>query len=416
MYNLNYKKLTLILGFIIIVFILGYLIYALFFKPAAPTPPPEGEAPPVTGELPEAKLGPEAEIIGPPGRLPGAEEVPGIPPEGIPSLPDEIAKGRITETTALNQVASLAPTLASNGSALLYYNREDDKFYRIDRNGRTTLLSDKKFFNVQNVTWAPDKNKAILEYPDGSNILYNFNTKKQATLPKHWEDFDFSTTGDQIVAKSLGLDPDNRWLVIANDDGSKAQLIEPLGKNADKVLSSWSPNNLSIALFEESIDFDRQKVYFIGKNKENFKSATIEGRGFQPKWTPDGERLLYSVYSSANNLKPSLWLVDAKGETIGANRKQLELQTWANKCNLANSITLYCAVPKTLPEGAGLFPELAEQTTDNIYKVNLKTGAKTLIAIPDGDYNIADIVVSQDEGNLYFTDKVTGRIYKIKLR
>jgi len=212
----------------------------------------------------------------------------------------------------------------------------------------------------------------------------------------------------------MGDDPDNRWLAIANDDGSKARAIEPLGGKDATVYPSWSPNNQTIAMYTEGIDFDRQEVFFVGLNNENFKSAVIEGRGFQPKWQPEGNKLLYSVYSSTTDMKPNLWVVNARGESIGSGRKNLNVATWANKCAFANNNEIYCAVPEYLEEGAGLLPELAANTKDNLYKIDIRTGMKKLVAVPDGSYNMSDVIVS---GNyLYFTDKTTKKLYTIKLR
>ena len=269
---------------------------------------------------------------------------------------------------------------------------------------------------MEKIVWSPNKDKAILEYPDGANIVYNFTANKQITLPTHWKDFKFSANGQQIVMKSMGLDPDNRWLAIANSDGSKARRIEALGEKDATVYPSWSPNNQTIAMYTEGIDFNRQEVFFVGLNKENFKSLVIEGRGFQPKWSPKGDRLLYSVYSSDNNMKPKLWISNAQGENIGAGRKSLSVETWANKCVFADDANVYCAVPKKLEEGSGLFPEMALNTSDNLYKINTKTGLKKLVAIPNGDYNISNPIISDNGQYLYFTDEATGRLNKIQLK
>jgi len=102
--------------------------------------------------------------------------------------------------------------------------------------------------------------------------------------------------------KSIGLDTDNRWLAIANDDGSNVRAIEPLGEKDDTVYPSWSPNKQMIAMYTEGKDFTSQNVYFVGLNNENFKSTLVEGRGFQPKWSTSGNQLLYSVYSSDNDM------------------------------------------------------------------------------------------------------------------
>jgi Tol biopolymer transport system component len=215
--------------------------------------------------------------------------------------------------------------------------------------------------------------------------------------------------------KSIGLDVENRWLAISNSDGSGSRPLEYIGKNADKVYPAWSPNNQIVAMYAEGIDFNRQEVFFVGLNKENFKSTIVEGRGFEPQWSENGDRLAYSVYELEGEAKPELWVVDAQGDSIGANRKKLNVQTWASKCAFADNTTMYCGVPESLTEGAGLFPELAKDTRDDLYRINIATGEKELVAIPDGDYNMNNLVVSGDGKNLYFTDSKDSLMHKIEL-
>ncbi|MFA5318001.1 MAG: hypothetical protein WC323_00785 [Patescibacteria group bacterium] len=419
--QINYKKILIITGFIILCVAIGYGIYFLFFKssPIIDTGGEESAVSSGNGDLPTGAEGGNTNIItGTGGSLPegggSGTDSAGSAPNPVPA--DKIARGGITQTSKLNSSPSFAAALSDDGSYVYYYNQDDGKFYKIDSNGQTSLISNKTFYNVENVNWAPDKQRAVIEYPDGANILYNFKAQKQVTLPKHWEDFDFSPQSDKIVAKSMGIDSENRWLITANDDGSRAQAIEHLGDEGDRVYSSWSPNNLSIALFTEGMDFDRQKLYFVGQNKENFKATIVEGRGIDFQWTPSGDKLLYSVYSESTNLKPELWIVDAKGDSIGSNRQRLNLQTWAEKCSIYDEKTIYCAVPKSLPEGAGVFSELARESTDDIYKINLTNNSCQLIAVPDGEYNMQNIIVSENEKYLYFTDSQTNNIHKIQLK
>ena len=195
--------------------------------------------------------------------------------------------------------------MGSDG-VLRYYNRSDGKFYRLDAQGNLVALSDTVFHKVQNVTWASNGEKAILEYPDGNKIVYDFNKQKQVTLPKHWQDFSFSPNGQQISAKSIAYDVENRHLIVANADGSKAKSLSPIGENADKVYPIWSPNNQAAAMYLGGVDFNRQEVFFVGLNDENFKSTIVNGRGFEPKWSTEGDRLLYSVYNSDNRMNPTL--------------------------------------------------------------------------------------------------------------
>lgn len=418
----RFKKLFLILGFLALVAVIGYFIWRLFFSSEPITTPPTGtETPGTIGEFPS--VGPGTGTIIEPGEtgdLPVTSEQPGLsggqnPPDNNLYTPSPIAVGGLTETATVNRNPSLNITLDNSGQ-LQYYDRSDGKFYKLNTDGTKTALSDRVFHSVQNVVWAPGSDKAVIEYPDGSKITYDFSSQKQVTLPSHWQDFSFSADGNKLVSKSIGYDTSDSWLIVSNADGSQATGIEKIGDNYDKVYSAWSPGNQIAALYTEGVDFNRQEVYFVGLNKENFKSTIIEGRGFQPQWSSEGSRLLYSVYNSADDYNPRLWVVDAASDTIGQNRRQLTLQTWASKCAFASDTEVYCAVPEELPKGAGLLPQLADDTKDLLYKIDLASGSQKLIAIPDGYYNISQIAVPKDQNYLYFTDKYSGSVYQIKLR
>jgi len=408
----KYKKILIAAGFILTVLILGYLLYSLFFKPGQEPPaPPEQTATTTTGGLPAAG--------GQTGQLTPSSQTGGLPagePGQTPARISPTAQGGLTQTAVLSQSPGLGVTLSANGSDLQYYNKTDGKFYRLTKDGQATPLTDAVFYEAQKITWSPDKNKAILEYPDQAKIIYDFKNNKQISLPGHWKDFSFSPDGGKIVMKSLADDPDNRWLAIVNNDGTSAERVAALGDKDSTVYPAWSPNNQTVAMYTEGINFDQQSVFFVGLHEENFKSLTVDGRGFDPKWSPQGDRLLYSVYSSASDLKPELWLTYAQGENIGAGRIKLNLQTWADKCVFASAASLYCAVPENLEEGAGLFPELAKNTKDNLYQIDTQTGLKKLVAQPAGEFSMTDLIVSSNGYYLYFTDANTGLINKIKLR
>ena len=415
------KKILIVLAFAAAVVLIAYLIFITFFKGSGIKPEGPGT------EDPNYGLG-----------LPGADDGPGIIGEGdgtgkidplrdpeeqtvpiFPELPDQVstvANGGITQVNKLVDSQTSGMSLSRNGDSVQFYNKEDGKFYIVNDKGDIITLSDKVFHNVDEVTWAPNKTKAVITYPDKNKIVYDFSTEKQVTLPKHWEDFTFSSDSQKLVNKSLGSDPDNRWLIISNSDGSGSRALEYIGTNDKNVIPSWSPNNQSVAMYTRGVDFNRSEVFFVGQNDENFKSTIVDGWGFEPLWSNDGERLLYSAYSTKNDLKPNLWIVNAKGDNIGTNRRNLRVETWADKCTFANNNEVYCAVPRRLETGAGLYPDIALKSLDDLYRIDLSTGQRELIAIPDGVYNISSLVVSEDQKNIFFTDHSNNQIHKIRLK
>lgn len=393
------KRIVLAVLLLAVAGLMGYGLYYFFVRTGSlgPTTPPTSTDIP-SGQLPGSGTRPTTTtgtVIGPNGEiLPASGEI----QSSTPSYYQPVATTQLLSDSAKN------PSL-SNAGDFRFYNANDGKFYRVMPDGRLEKLSDEVFYNAQKITWAKNKNQAIIEYPDSAKIVYNFDTKKQVTLPKHWEDFSFSSDGNQIAAKSLGLDPSNRWLITVNSDGTGAKLIEPMGENADKVIVNWSPNQ-QVAAFSQTgapQGGERREVLFVGLNGENFKSTIVDGSGFLPQWSTTGKKLLYSIYSSRSDFKPELWIVDSQGDSIGNNRKLLQLNTWADKCTFGNDDTIYCAVPRDLPTGAGMSRGITTYNYDDLYKIDLKTGLKTPIAL-DGQYNINNIFYDTADNKVIFTD------------
>jgi hypothetical protein len=278
-------------------------------------------------------------------------------------------------------------------------------------------LSDKTFSNVDSVTWGNATDKAILTFPDGSNVLYDFTAQKQTTLPKHWDGFAFSRNDTKIVAKNESDAPESRYLIIANPDGSGAQAIEPLGENSDKAFPSWTPNNeiVAYATTGQAKGFDRQEIILIGKNHENYSGLLVEGRGFEPLWSPSGQIVLYSVWTIANEYKPELWISGGAPGNINQNRRKLSVQTWAHKCVWANDIEIICAVPEEIKKGAGLQPDQFQDTTDRIVRINIDENLITDLGQPDGGPAVKNPVLSNDGSELIFSDAMTGKLYTFTL-
>ncbi|MBF8280722.1 MAG: hypothetical protein HW383_495 [Candidatus Magasanikbacteria bacterium] len=403
------KRLFILIGFILTALLIAVAIYYVFFKaaPTAVTPEVPG-APAVPGALPSAAEGKPITVVTP--------EVPTAPAVFVPS---PVAAGGITRTVILNPTNTIAPQVASNG-AITFLDESDGKFYAIAPNGTKKSLSDQTFSGASNVTWTPDSSKAVIQFPDNSKVLYDFTAKKQVTLPTHWDEFEFAPSGDTFVAKNLSLAPENRWLIASNPDGSGAKGITPIGENANKIQVSISPNDAVVAFgaIGEKLGGDRSQIIPIGRNNENFRGLTVEGLGFTPVWSPNGADVLYSVISAITDYKPITWIDVGSGPNTGANRRLVGLATWGDKCTFASADTVYCAVPDpdSLQPGIGFDRTQVGNTNDTIYKVDVKTGTKTIVAKPDVNVSVEKLQVSKDGSNLLFVAKESGALLSIALK
>ena len=232
------KKVLVIAAFIFVTAGIAYLLFRVFFQPFAPGRPATIPGSGLPGELPLSGSG-QPSVTGGGGTGPtGLPSATSVQP-GVVTLPTNPTTSR---SSTLTQAVTRNISISPSGAGVRAYNPTEGKFYRIADDGTSVPLSNQVFYNVDKVDWGKSSDKAILSYPDGSKILYDFNTSQQVTLPKHWEDFDFSPQDDRIAAKSVGNNENNRFLITANPDGTNAKAIEDLGNNKLITTLGINPN------------------------------------------------------------------------------------------------------------------------------------------------------------------------------
>ncbi len=391
------KLILRLIIFLLAVGLIGLGLYFAFFRstPAVVPGTTTGQGTP-TGSLTGA---------GSAGELPGAgTAAPGTTGPGtLP--PSPIADGGSTLVRQLTTSAIVSPTLTASGS-LAYYDPADGRFYTITDQGTATAISPKQFPAASNVIFSNNADSAILEYPDGSNIVYGFTTGQQVSMPSHWTDFSFSSDGNAIAAKSIGNDASNRSLIMTSTDGSQTSVIAALGDNAGKVIVNLSPSNNVVAFSRTGTvqsGFGRQQYYLLGLDGQASGALIVDGSNFSAIWAPDGNHLLYSVADPSNTYNAALWYADSRGDRNGDARVKINLSTWVEKCTYADASTLYCAAPSTIAAGDGADHTLAT-AMDNVYKVEVPSGKVTLVGFPAIQTQMQNLSLSSDGKTLYYQD------------
>src|SRR3989344_3658340 len=414
------KKFIALGGLILVIFLIGYLAYRAFFAAPAAAPTTEEQVTITESQANQLITSTERDLSV--GETAGDAAGSQFVFESAAQITPGESGSKIVAVTTLVTDPTDALAIAGDGETFQYYNKLDGKFYRADADGNKVALSEDSFPAVQDIKWAPNKDIAALKFPDGNKAIYDFDAKKQYSIPGHWDNLDFSPDSKQIAGKSLSPDPKLRYLFTSNIDGTGAKAVEPLGDNANKVIVSWSPNNQVIAFSRTAPavggSADRQGVLLIGKNGENFRQMTVEGLGFQPTWSPTGDRIMYNAHNGASDLMPTLWIDGGTSDTVGVAKNYLDVNTWASKCTFLDDDEAICAVPdpdRMIP-GIGFAPQLATHTNDTMYKINIRTGLQTLVGKPDGEHTIETVSVSKDGEFLFMKDQNSGEILKIRLK
>lgn len=421
---MNTKRLLLIIGFLIVLIALGALIYFLLLRDiVSPQNGNENTNVPVNNAvngLPVINGTTNVNRITNAGNanLPG--NFGGV--QNVNTGPSEIAQGGETITKSAVSASTKAAEPSVSGVGVRYYDVGKGKFFQTDATGKAIPLSEQTFPDASSIAWAAKKNMAVITFPDSSKVLYDFDKQQQVTLPREWDNIRFSPAGDKIGFKNVANNVNDRWLAVAKPDGSEVQLIEPLGENGDDVAVNWSPTGQVVALYRDAQNGASQEVFPVGLAGENFKSIETDGRGFEGTWSRDGSQLLYSVYNAESQYNPSLYLVQAAGDQTGTNTVNLGLQTWSYKCTFGTEAgVIYCAVPRSLPVGTGIFPETAKNTNDTIYEMNMANNSRNVLALPTftsgtRGYTVSSLFLSGNGQFLYFTDSNTGNVYSIQLK
>ncbi|MCW1888038.1 MAG: hypothetical protein KIH67_000620 [Candidatus Moranbacteria bacterium] len=310
----------------------------------------------------------------------------------------------------------LTATIANDGN-IYYYSLDDKAFKKANLEGKdkVTLLSNLPA-KVLRVVWSPKNDSALVLLENSPYPRWHlavFSTKTLSPLKPEITRATWNNLGDKIYYLFKNASGDSS-LNKSNPDGSDWKEIAGVDKKEyfleavpqSNTVSLWNkPNALEESLFTT---FD----------SETKKSTPIfKGRfGGDYLWSPNGEKVLVS--SSAQKGTPlTLGIINKSGGQFQA----LTIPTFISKVVWSkDNNRLFYALPggldnATLPNDY-YAKNLASQ--DTFWQIDLTTGKSTrILELSDinQSFDSTDLRLSPKEDILFFTDRQTGRLYKIDL-
>ena len=271
---------------------------------------------------------------------------------------------------------------------------------------------------IVKVIWSPDKNKAITIFQDNleniSKYFYSYTTQKALPLNKYINYIAWSPDSKKIAYQYQNDFTDDNNISTANPDGTKySTLLKTRMKN---LIVEW-PLGSDIFLREKPSGLAESSLYSLNTLSKSFNKVIADVYGFSVKWSPKGDKILYSeTNSKGGNI--GIFIADRNG----ANKKSAEISTLAEKCVWSQDLRyVFCAVPKNIKDAKTLPDDFYKGTfisDDEFYKINLGTGEKTNLLEEENlteTYDASDLFLSPQENYLFFINKGNGLLYSIKL-
>ncbi len=303
-------------------------------------------------------------------------------------------------------------------SSIFYYSLDDQAFKKASLEGKdkTTLMTNLPG-KVLRVTWSSKRDAALIlieSSPAPRWYSINFPTKSLTPLKPEITKATWGSLGDKIYY--LFKNPATKELSLnrANADGSDWKEITKVGIKdlflgtipQSNRISFWTRPNALEESFFDAVDAD-------GNNRAKLLSGRFGGDYL---WSPNGERVIVSA--SLTKGGPLTLAVMNKN---GGELQSLNIPTLISKVAWSSdSSKLFYALPGGL--GEALLPNdyfeknLASQ--DTFWQIDLGTGTSSrLLELSDigQSFDSTDLSLSADERVLFFTDRVTKRVYRIEL-
>ena len=404
MNDLSQKKLIIYIGLGIVLFGAGTLVtyFFLFRGIGAPAEPKEPE--PVSENIPGfPEAGPG---IGKDPRFGGGNIQPGSDRE-IP-----IAAGIRTRLFLVAELASLGTGLSRAEDKIYYFKKDGGELDAFSfPAGTKEPLSTITIVSMVNAFWSPTRDRAIVSYLDGvvtkSFLFKGIGTSSVATLPVGIRSSAWSPTGSSLVYLT---EKDGETALATADSSGKNQ--KTIFRTPIRELALSWPLSEKFALQTNPSGVVPGYIFIFTRASGELTRFLGPTNGLTSLWSPKGEKLLTGSTNAAGK-SLSLAIHDSSGKEIF----RPDLQTLPEKCSWAREEKVYCAVPRGIPQDAILPDDYRRgelNTNDRLVAIDLKTKIVSGV-FNDGGYDMADIVVTKDEKFIFFTDRITGKVWGLEV-
>jgi hypothetical protein len=311
---------------------------------------------------------------------------------------------------AISENAATGVALGRASDSVRYYEQQTGKAFSFDLATRTaSILSDRRLSGFITSYWLPGTDQVISSFQQPSGVAYRF--------------FDYQTSETNQIGTAvdaLAVAPDGQHIVyletndaasalfVGTSDGSVSHKL--IDTRAQDVQLDW-PCNTMISMLSQRLDRTGSDLSLIDPSSGDLTVLMTNRENLEYQWSPDGTKLLFSYYTSAQGI--SLWERDISS----GNEVSLGVATSAQKCAWQiDGITVVCGVPvkSSLTRGVSA---AHSATIDDIVTLNTRSGEQTVQYHGTSTMPLGTIspLVSSSGAYFVFTNVFDQRLYSFPL-
>lgn len=348
-------------------------------------------------------------------------------PVADPQKKEEVEKKReaeaeaITHSVAFQQILTesvLYPVAGEN--SLFYYSQRDQALKEASLDGKEITVRIDHLPGVPSrVVWSPNRLGALLLVKDASGDLWHYADLRNrfiTPLKRDMSRLAWTSLGDRIIYQYTDPVSGERSLNIAFSDGSNWSKLADLGQR-DHFIAALPQSSL-IALWAKTDGNQESALEIVNINGDNRRTLLTGKFGADFLWSPDSRRILVQSVTERAGHALALGLTDDSG----GGYKNLFAPTLVSKIAWSkDNETFYYALPGAFPADAILPNDYFGKplhSKDTFWKMNIRTGKKErlvpLEAMTEA-FDATDVFLAPAESDLYFVDRVSGKLYRITL-
>ncbi|MGB3073109.1 MAG: hypothetical protein WBB68_02505 [Candidatus Moraniibacteriota bacterium] len=327
----------------------------------------------------------------------------------------------VTRSVTFQQIVpeSVIQPVAGENS-LFYYSPRDNALKEVSLDGKQTTVRLARLPGTPaRIVWSPNRAKAMLLVKGAAGDLWYYaDLRNQVITPlkKEMSRLSWTSLGDRIFYQFTDPVSGLRSLNISLPDGSNWDKLADLGTE-DHFITAI-PQSSVIALWPKTDGNRESALEIININGENRRTILTGRFGTDFLWSPDSQHILVQSVIERGGHTLELGLTDENGGSY----RNLSAPTLVSKIAWSKDHeTFYYALPGTFPADVVLPNDYFAKplhTTDTFWKMNIRTGKKErLVPLEEMTeaFDATDVFLAPTETDLYFTDHLSGKLYRITL-